>query len=479
MRRAAAPLAAALLPALAMAGVRPAHGGTLRVGLPAAPEALPPGAAERPVDLLVARACAAPLLAVDASGRLVPGALAEVPAPEADGRAFRLRLRPGLRTAGGRSLGAGELAAHLASLVQARPAPHAWAALPILGADAVLEGRAQGLAGVQVLSAHELLVTLAFPFPDFPWLLAATPAALPEAGPFVPSPRRSAADPLVLVANAHHPAGAAYARELELHAVDARGAARLLEKGGLDLVLRPEAAGGRAGPPLPALFATVAAVNAARLGAAAGTIRAALAALDRGELARRFVRGPAAAMTSLVPPAILPGAPVRASPDEGATPPAAPTAPRARVVLLADGAAADQRALGERIQVKLFDAGVRAAVELAEGARFQARLAAGDYDVALVPVPVLVPHPVAAAAQIAHAARGPEGARRAFQALAAPGPGEALPDAAARLARALDLVPLVASGVRASLGPRLHGFAPGAGGDPELGDLWLLGGGAP
>jgi peptide/nickel transport system substrate-binding protein len=468
--RPASALFAAVLPALAAAGVRPAPGGTIRVGLSAAPVVLAPGAAERPVDLLVARACAAPLLEVDAEGRLVPGALAEVPLPEADGRAFRLRLRAGLRTASGKGLAAGDVAAHLTSLLQARPAPHAWVVLPILGADAVLEGRAPVLAGVPVLSPTELLVTLASPLPDFPWLLAATPAALPEAGPFVAAPRRAPAEPLLLTANPHHHAGRPHARELELHAVDPRGAARLLERGGLDLVLRPEAAGGRAGPPFPPLAATVAVVNASRLGPSAGPVRGALLALDRTELARRFVRGPAAAMPTLFPPSMPPGPPPAGAEDR----PAPGPPPAGRVVVLADAAAADQRALGERIQVKLFDAGIRSAVELAEGDRFRDRLASGDFDVALVPVPIGVPHPLAAAAQIAHAARGAEGARRVYRALGAG--GETL-HAAAELARELDLVPLVAAGVRASLGPRLQGLAPGAGGDLDLGGIWLLGGG--
>ncbi|HEY6098313.1 MAG TPA: ABC transporter substrate-binding protein [Anaeromyxobacter sp.] len=473
MKRALAALALAL-PALAAAGVRPAPCGTIRIGLPAAPATLAPGTAERPVDVLVERATSAPLLEIDAAGRLAPGALAEVPVPEAEARAFRLRLRPGLRAASGRPLGAADVAAHLTSLLQARPAPHAWVALPILGAEAVIEGRTPLLAGVQVLSAFELLVTLAFPFPAFPWLLATPAAALPEAGPFAPVPRRSPLDPLLLVANEHHHAGRPFAREIELHAVDPRGAARLLEKGGLDLVLRPEAAGGRAGPALPTLTATVAVVNGARLGPGAPPIRGALRALDRSELARRFVRGPATAMPALVPPAVLPGLPAgSAGPEERGGP-----AP-ARVVLLAQGAAPESRALAERIQVKLFDAGVRAAVELADGARFRTRLDAGDYDVALVSVPIASPQPALAAAQLAYVARGAAAARRAFEALGpATPPGSAL-DAADGLARELDLVPLVASGVRASLGPRLQGLAPGADGAVDLAGLWLLGGGVP
>jgi peptide/nickel transport system substrate-binding protein len=146
------------------------------------------------------------------------------------------------------------------------------------------------------------------------------------------------------------------------------------------------------------------------------------------------------------------------------------------VTLLADGSAPDQRALAERIQVKLFDAGVRASLEVADAARFADRLARGDHDVALVSVPVAAVRPALAAAQVAFVTRGPAAARRAMERLAGLD-GEAAAVAADRLAAELDVVPLVASGLRASCGPALQGLAPGADGGFDLGDLWLLGGG--
>jgi peptide/nickel transport system substrate-binding protein len=462
VRAALAAATLALLPAAAAAGVRPVHGGTVRVALPA------PAGGSGPGALLVARATAAPLLEVDALGALVPGALAEVPLPEAGGRAFRLRLRPGLVDAAGRPFGAERLAAHLGALLSRGAA--AWVVVPVLGADALLDGRAALLAGVQVLSPAELLVTLAFPLPEFPWLLAALPAALPEAGPFVAEPRRSPSSPLVLRANGRHHLGRPFADALEVRAADARAAARQLEQGGLDLVLRPEAAGGRAGPPLPALTATVAVVNAGRIGPGAEAVRRALEALDRGELARRFVRGTGEPLRTLVPPAILPGDPP--APDPGAGP--AQPGP-ARIALLADASAPEQRALAERIQVKLFDRGLRVALEHADRARHAERLAAGDYDVALLTVDVAALRPALAAGQVAHAARGPAAARRAMAELAGL-PDDAALAAAARLARELGIVPLVASGARASLGAALQGFAPGPDGAADPGALWLLGG---
>ncbi|HEX9308837.1 MAG TPA: ABC transporter substrate-binding protein [Anaeromyxobacter sp.] len=464
-------LCLSLAPALAAAGVRPAYGGAIRVGVATAPR-LADGA-QGPGDAFVERATAAPLLELDAAGALAPGALAEVPLPEAGGRAFRLRLRPGLSDAAGRPLGAADVASRLAALLSPdAPTPDAWIALPVLGADALAERRAPLLAGVQVLSPTELLVTLAFPLPEFPWLLAATPLALRGAGPFVAQPRRAPQDALVLVRNDRHHLGRPFANEVRVAPVDPRAAARLLAQGGLELVVRPEAAGGRAGPVIPALAATVALLNPARLGAGAEAARSALAALDRTELARRFVRGPAEPLRTLVPPAILPGAP-----REDAPAPVGAALP-ARLALLADSSAPDQRALAERIQVKLFDRGIRATVDLADAARFRARLAAGDYDVALLLVPVQAVRPALAAGQVAFAARGAQAARRTMAALAGL-EGDAALAAAARAGRALDLVPLVASGVRVSAGPALQGLAARADGALDPGALWLLRGGAP
>jgi peptide/nickel transport system substrate-binding protein len=461
-------LAILLAPALAAAGVRPGYGGTVRIGVPVAPRLVP--GAPTTADAILERATALPLLEPDAAGTLGPGALSEVPAPEAGARAFRVRLRPGLVDASGRALSADDVAARLAALARDPASPDAWIALPILGADALATGRAPVLAGVQVLSPTELLVSLAFPLPDFPWLLATPPAALRDAGPFVLAPRRSPSEPLLLARNDRTRRGRPFADALELAPVDPRAAVRLLEQRKLDLVLRPEAAGSRAGPPLRAATATVAAVNAARLGAGAEAVRRALASLDRGELARRFVRGPAEPLPTL---AGEPGALRPPAAPAGAEPPAPP-----RIVLLADSSAPDQRTLAERVQVKLFDRGLRAQVDLVDSARARARLAAGDYDVALVAVTLRSPRPALAAGQLAFATRGPEAGRRALAALAGL-EGERAAAEAERLARELDLFPLVVSGVRATLGPALEGLAPRADGSFDPGDLWLVGGPTP
>ncbi len=473
-RSLAAAVALAALPAAAAAGVRPAYGGTIRIGVPERPLGFGgwAGVPLGPADLLYEGSASAPLLELDASGALSPGALAEVPIPEAGGRAWRLRLRPGLTDWTGKPLGAADVAALLTGLLSPADPSNAWVALPLLGADEVLRGRTKALAGVKVLSQTELLVTLASPLPEFPFLLATAPAALPNAGPFVRAVVHSQGDPPLQVKNARHFRGRPFADEVELHQVDARSAARLLETGGLDVVLRPEPAGGIPGPAAPALVATVASVNVARLGASAEPLRRALAAVDRAELAHRFVRGAAEPLATIVPPAVLPGAPPR-SPYP---PPAA--GPPARVTILASSAVADHRAIAERLQVKLHDAGIRASLEIVDPDRFRARLASGENDVALLRVPVLAMKPALAAAQVVFAARGAAAARRAMAAMSGLQP-EAAVAAADRLGRDLAIVPLVATGWRVSIGRRLQGLAARADGSFDLGDLWLLGGGGP
>lgn len=462
--------ALALAPASARAGVRPAPGGTATVALPGEARTGDPAFAEDPADLFLARATSAPLLERDAEGHLAPGVLAELPTSADGGRTWRLRLRERLATPAGAPLGAPELAAAVARLL-APSSPHAWAALPIAGAEAVLAGRAAAPEGIRVVSDRELALALAFPLPELPELLAALPLALPHAGPFaLAAPGRGA--PGLLRANPNAPAGRPFLDGLTLRAADARAAARLLAQDQAQLVLRPEPAGGPPAPALPPVRVTVAALGARLSPAAGARLREALTSLDRSALARRFVRGAAVPLDTLVPPTIL-GATARAAP----APPPAPrdrSAVPGRLRILVRRDTPDPRTIAERLQVTLFDRGVTAAVEGEERERFAARLAAGDYDVALVEVHVLGTRPALAAGQVAHATRGATAARRAMKALAGLA-GDGAAAAAERLARELDLVPLVATAARASASPRLQGLAAGPDGLVDPAALWRLG----
>jgi peptide/nickel transport system substrate-binding protein len=442
--------------------------------LPAAPRLADPARAADAADLLLVRAVHATPLELDEAGQLGPGLLEDVPTPAAGGRAFRLRLRAGLRFADGTPLVAADVAASLARLL--REGQNAWVALPILGGDAYQAGKAATLAGVQVLSDRELLVTLAFPMPEWPRALAAPAAAVVSgrgagAGPFALQALDAAG--ARLVANPYHWRGRPFADRLTFTAGDARAAARALARGEVDLVLRPEAVPGAASPAdTPTLLSTVAVVNGSRLGAGAQRVRNVLGALDRAELGRQYARGPSAPLDSLVPMPLLP-----MLPPAHPAPPADAGAPASRIVVLTAADGPDQHAVAGRIQVKLFDGGVKAAVETEPGPRFAARLAAGDFDVALVPVQVQALAPSLAAAQLALATRGPAASRRVLAELAGLDPARAAPRAEA-LARTLDLVPLFSTGLEASPGPELQGLRLRTDGGLDLGDLWRMKGGA-
>ena len=488
LHAAAIAMVIALAPAPGTAGVRPRYGGELRVLLPAPPAQLDPARAISPSDLAAVRAAHATLLEVDPRGELRPSMLETIPLPEAGGRSFRLRLAPGLHFQNGAPVTAADVARALSRLAAPWSA-HGWVAAPIRGFAAVHDGHAPSLAGVEVLSESELRVELAYPFAEFPQALAALPAAVVHvgpggqiagAGPFrpagpVPGPG------LRMVAFEGCAAGRPFADALVLAGSDARGAARALDRAEADVVLRPEAPPGGL-PAEPSLDEVVVALVSRRLGAAAGPTFAALAALDRAELARR-VRGPAKPLASLLPEPLLAARPSVLSPPpgypsgrsdraraDGSTLPA-----RLSLLLAAEPGA--PREAAERIQVKLYDRGTRVAVEPVPRPAFESRLAIGDFDIALVPVWLLARAPAVALGQVAWVLGGPARGAEALSRAARTG-GSELPALAAELERELLAVPLYATGLRLSPRAAVQGVARAGDGTWAAGDTWFLPGGA-
>ena len=311
-------------------------------------------------------------------------------------------------------------------------------------------------------------MTLAFPMPEWPFGLAAPAAS-------VTSPRGAGAGPFTLLAldaqgahlaaNPLHWRGRPFADRLLLSAADARGAQRALSRGEADLSLRPEGAGPNALSTSP-LLVTVVVLSDRRPGASLGPVRRLLPAIDRAELARLFARGPSVPLATVVPPAILPALAPTAAEVSSVPPSAAPD----KLTLLAASDVPDQRAVANRLQVKLFDAGVKVAVEPEPLMHLRAQLRSGGFDLALLPVTVQALTPALAAGQVIYAARGPAAALAAMEKL-----GNLPPEAAAvetvRLASSLDLF-RSATGARATAGPALAGPPPRPDGLPSLGDLW-------
>lgn len=460
-------VALAALPAPAVAADLPAYGGELRVALPLPPRISDPARARELPDRWLAAALHEPLLRATPAGP-APGLLEAVPAPLRDGRVFNLSLREGLQFSDGSRLGAPNVVEMFERLLSpALGSPHAWVAVAIQGADEVLAGRAQALAGVRVLSERELQVTLAFPFPAWPAALATLPASLVSglghgAGPFRHEGIGEDEHAGRLVANAHHWRGRPYADLLTFTAPDPRAGARALEAGQLDLLVRPEAAAQGGDPGARTLV--FAAVNGRRLGAGAAAVRRVLAGLDRAEMVRRFVRAAAVPLEGLLPAGLEPGGTPRPPPPPGPAP--------ARLVVVAPGWQADPRAVAERLQVRLSDASIKAALEPLQPAAYAARVAAGDWDVALLAVPVQSLEPALVAGQVAEALGGPRAALRAERALAGAPPAQ-LAAAAEALRIELDLWPLFEARHRLAWRPGVRGGPLTGDGGLDPGDLWL------
>ncbi|HTP24631.1 MAG TPA: ABC transporter substrate-binding protein [Anaeromyxobacteraceae bacterium] len=455
-------LIAMLMPAAATAGVRPRYGGELRVLLPSPPLEFDPARMNSFADLAAARATQATLLEHDSRGALRPGLLETLPAPEDGGRSYRLRLAPGLRFQDGEPIAASDVAASLARLA-GPPSIHAWLTSSIAGAHAVKHGHARLIAGIEVLSERELRITLSYPFLDFPQALAALPSAIVRvdkggnlvgAGAFRPGGERR------FQAFDDCEGGRPFADSLALAGADARAAAPALADHRADIAIRPELVEG--GSHLEtAPLGLVMAIVSQRLGPTARGTWVALDAVDRRELTR-FVRAPAAPLNSLLPASREKGAP------RGAVP-----MPLPRKITLSFPDNSDAlRAAAARIQVSLYDRGVKVALETTPARLFAARLASGDFDVALLPVWLVSPVPALALAQIAAATGGFERAARVL-AQAAGADAVALSRLSSSLETDLLAVPLFSTGLRVAAREGVEGLWLHEDGTPELGDAWL------
>jgi hypothetical protein len=221
--------------------------------------------------------------------------------------------------------------------------------------------------------------------------------------------------------------------------------------------------------PGPALYATYLAFNPSRAGPG---LRAAVErSLDRADLTRFFVRAPSVPMSSLLPPALMP---------QEAAPSGAPAATPAvrELTLLYDAGLEDQRAVAERLQIKLHDAGQRVVLKPLTRAALRAKWASGDFDLMLHGL-LLPPIPGPALAVVLDAAGRHELLARELP------PIGAIADDAARDARAreraralapeLPFIPLYAQGLRVVAGGKVEGLASDAFGLPVLDGAFLSG----
>jgi len=437
-----------MLLALALLATPARYGGQLSVLAPASAldgSRIEPGSAHSPLELALARMLCEPLYRVAANGELAPD-LAALPRSEGP-RLLSMRLRAGT--------GATEVVASLGKLAAAE-SPYRALLLPL---SAALSPRGEG----------ELTASFAFPYPDWSLGLAQVGACPSKrSGPFTVL-GKFAPPQLHLTANLDCAAGRPFADTLVLRSASPRSAARALASGEGDLALLPlpEPAQELNGP---LSVATYLAVNP-RKPQLAPVATALAARLDRAELVRIFVRGPAQPLYGLLAPSV--------EPHPLAAPPRVEFARSGHLggELLVD-ASGDVRAVAERLQVKLHDLGIDLRVVALPRAELSKRIGAGDYDAALVAIPAL-PEPGLNLAQVLLLAEPEAQVKTELAAIGA------LPDRAARRERAsararellgqIPVVPLYAQGLAVSVRPGVHGLSFDGAGLPDLGAVWTEG----
>ena len=458
----------------AHAGQRARYGGELRVVAPALPASLDPAECSAPTDVAVARLLFATLFTLGPDGALSADLAAAVPEPEAAGKLFRIRLKSGLRHHDGTLLTAQDAAASLGRLADpAAGSQFAALTLPLVGA-----GDGGRISGLSATSETDLQASLAFPYPD--WLKAlAHPATAPLPGGKLAAQKPVGAGPLLLAtapgatelrlqAFADCAQGRPFVDAVRVSTGDSRAASRALALGEADVVL---GAADKKAAEGPALFATYLALNPVRLGAQAATIRQAIEASgDPVDLARFFVRG-AVPMAGLLPPSLDPSPPAMPRPARPSV------ALGQQLVLLSDASADDQRAVGERLLVKLHDYGVAVQHKRVARDEYRQALAQGGYDLALVAFAAL-PEPGLALAQLVQFAQGRDAARELLRQVGAgadPAARRATALAlAAQLKGRLPLLPLYAQAPRAVFRPGVAPVGFDGCGAPSLADAWFL-----
>lgn len=453
---------AALPNAAAEAASRARFGGTLKLAMTGRGLPADPTLADSPAEAALASLLSPGLCRLDAAGRVQPVLAAELSRPSSS--LVRVSLRPGLSTAEGSPVGPREVAASWARLHRpTSPSPYRALLFPVRG---------EGRLPVASPSSGAIELPLAFSWPDLEQSLChpalgfgepRTGASLGLGAYRSTAGREGGREPLT--AHLGFPGGRPYPDRLSLLPTSERGAARMLALKQAHLVL---GATGDGAASVPALHATYLAFAPAKAGAEFRSLFEAV--VDREALVRFFVRGPAVSMHQLLPPALMPQKPAPRPPPPPAQPPRALT-------LLYDASLEDQRAVAERIQVKLHDRGVKVALQALPRAELRARWARGDFELMLHAV--LLPPLAGPALAVVLETAG----RHELLASELP-PIGAEADAAGREARAVEraealgpslpLIPLYAQALRVEAAPTLAGLAFDAQGLPLLDQLFLL-----
>jgi hypothetical protein len=427
-----------------LAAGRVPYGGELRVAHTGPAEPGEPALADTPTEATLLGLISRPVCRLAADGHLSPALARELTRPFP--QVVRLTLpSPAQATALTRAW------TRLAGTEA--PSPYRALLFPLRA-----EGRQLSATG------DSLELALAFPWPDMERALCHPALAPPRSAPAALGPF-SASGPTTVDARLAWNEGRPYLDRLRLTATDERGLSRLwsTQEAQVALGVLPDVGV----PSGAALYATYLAWTPRRV--PPDFRQAVESALDREDLTRLFVRGPAVPMPHLLPPALLP------QPQGPRTAPPPPQAAR-KVTLLYDTGNEDQRAVAERLQVKLHDRGYAVALEPLPRAELRARWARGDYELMLHSL-LLPPVPGPALAVVLDAA-----GRKDLLGVELPRIG-ALADPAARdakareraqaLAPSVPMLPLYAQGLALRTAPEVGGLAFDGQGLPMLDGVWL------
>ncbi|WP_257455444.1 periplasmic substrate-binding domain-containing protein [Archangium lipolyticum] len=428
-----------------LAAGRVPYGGELRVAYTAPAEPAEPALADTPTEATLLGLLSRPACHLTPDGHASPALAREVSRPSSQ-------------------------VVHLVlpSPAQASALTRAWTRL--IGPEAASPYRAllyplRGEGRQLSATGDTLELALSFPWPDLERALCHPALAPPRTVPAALAPF-SSAGPNAVEARLAWTGGRPYVDRLRLTRTDERGLSRLWSTQEAQVVLGVIPDAGT--PSGAALYATYLAWSPRRV--PPDFRQAVESAIDREDLTRLFVRGPAVPMPHLLPPALLP----QAQAPRPTTPPQ-PQAGR-KVTLLYDTTSEDQRAVAERLQVRLHDRGYAVALEPLPRAELRARWAKGDYELMLHSL-LLPPVPGPALAVVLDAA-----GRKDLLGVELPRIG-ALPDPAARdtrareralaLALSVPMLPLYAQGLALRAAPEVGGLTFDAQGLPLLDGAWL------
>lgn len=230
----------------------PRDGGTLRYASTTAITSLDPAIAYDEVSLYTLHAIVEGLVGYDAAGTTLEPRLAERWTISDDALVYRFTLREGLRYADGRPIVAADVERGLERVLRQKDSPFGSMLAGVVGAQDVLDGKAEDCTGIAVLSERELELRLVAPNAALLYVLAmpfaspvtaehlATGAATPLAsGPYEVA-RWDPGQRLELVRRAHFhdPARQHIERLVHLENVPRELQFMLFERGELEAVER-------------------------------------------------------------------------------------------------------------------------------------------------------------------------------------------------------------------------------------------------